>query len=349
MAKLLRYITVLIFVALMAAALNISAAASDFHVKPKLPDNQRQNGSTFFDLLVSPGQQQELIIEISNLSENDIVVLVEVLTASTSRNGLISYASKGEMDESLKFYFEDIASLSQNQFELPAGVSIEVAINLRIPNEVFEGAILGSIRVLREVHQEEPDDDEGSINRYASVTAVRLVHSDNAEDIQPEFLLGEIKAVSINYKASIIVPIRNTQPRIIQGAGAAARIYPKGSSDFILEQKFDNISFAPNSIFPLSFIDEEGYELNAGDYTAVVGVTFGNQSWNFEQDFIITEQATIEVIENAPNPNGSVFSLPEQGLSTWMWFAIAGGAAIIITVVGLIILLTRRRRAFPRF
>ena len=348
MAKYLRYITVILVIVLMSAALNISAAATDFHVKPILPDNQRQNGSTFFDLLVTPGQQQELFIEISNLSENDIIVMVEILTASTGRNGLINYTSKGEMDESLKFLFEDIASLQQNQYEVPAGVSMEVAINLRVPNEVFEGAILGSIRVLREVLQEELDDEGGNTNRFASVTAVRLVQSDNAEDIQPEFLLGEIKAVSIYYKASIIVPIRNTQPRIVQGASAAARIYPKGSNDLILEQKFDKIDFAPNSIFPLSFIDEAGYELSVGDYTAIVDVTFGNQTWNFKQDFVFTEQATIEVVENAPNYGGER-SNQEQGFTTWMWYAIAGGAAIVIAAVGLYILLTRRRRAFPRF
>ena len=347
MTKIIRKLTVIAIVALMAIVFKPTASAMDFQVRPNLPDNQRQNDSTFFDLLVSPGQEQDLVIEITNRSENDIVVLVETITASTSRNGQINYTSRGELDETLKFSFEDLVSLPQSHFEIPALSNIEVAINLKVPDEVFDGAILGSIRVLREATQEERDASGVFYNQFASVTAVRLVHRENAEDIPVDFVLGDITAELVNYRASIIVPIRNRHPRIIKNASATARIYPRDSSQFIFEYNLESLEFAPNSIFPFSFVDNEGYGIDAGDYTAIIDVEYAGETWSFEQDFHITEAAAARVNESALNQHGQ--ERPTSNMTVipmWAVIAIVVGAALFIAVIVLIVMLSRRRSGF---
>ena len=347
MTKIIRKLTVIAIVALMAIVFKPTASAMDFQVRPNLPDNQRQNDSTFFDLLVSPGQEQDLVIEITNRSENDIVVLVETITASTSRSGQINYTSRGELDETLKFSFEDLVSLPQSHFEIPALSNIEVAINLKVPDEVFDGAILGSIRVLREATQEERDASGVLYNQFASVTAVRLVHRENAEDIPVDFVLGDITAELVNYRASIIVPIRNTQPRIIKDATATARIYYRDSNMFIFEYHLDRLEFAPNSVFPFSFVDEEGYGIDAGNYTAEIDVEYAGEIWSFVQDFQITEEEAAIVNEGALNQHGQV--RPGTGVPLWAIVAIATGAAVFIAIILLIVVISRKskRARFP--
>jgi len=237
---------------LMVSILLITATAEmDFSVTPELPDNQRPNGSSFFDLIVAPGMQQELTIIVSNTRDDEIVVLVELITASTSRNGQINYTSRGMLDSSLKFSFEDMVTIPQTHFTIPAGDEITIPVSLTVPSESFDGAILGSIRVLREATDDEREEAGAIVNQYAHITAVRLVMTDDAEEIiQPDFALGSITTELVNYRASIIAYIRNIEPILIKSATATARIFPLGSDQPIFEHTMESLDFAPNSVFP---------------------------------------------------------------------------------------------------
>ena len=336
----------IMIVVLLTFILTIPVSAMDFQVRPELPENQRANGSTFFDLVVTPGQRQDLVIMITNTSETDIVVLVEAFTASTGRNGQINYTSRGDLDESLRYDFEDLVFIPQNHFGIPAESSVEVVISFEAPREEFQGAILGSIRVLKEAGE---DDNENPGAMFARVNAVRLVNNEDAENIPVNLALGEINAELVNHRASIVVPIRNTQPRMVLNASATAKIYHGSTNEFIFEYDLERLDFAPNSVFPFSFVDEEGFGIEAGDYRAVINVEHEDVAWLFEQSFVITEQAAQVVNEGALNQQHG-FERPaptDQGLTMWMVIAIAGGGAILLGIIILIVKLNRRRPAFP--
>ena len=326
MRRLLKGLILLISISiplLLAGLTGIMASPGDFRVSPVLPDNQRPGGRAYFDLLVTPGLEQQLVIEINNTSENDITVLVEMMTASTGSGGRINYLSKGMMDETLEFSFEDLVSLEQNRYEIPAQSGIEVAIDLKIPDEVFEGVILGSINVIMEVEQE---GEGGTTRPPTNVNAVALVHDENAEDIPADFVLGDITTKYVNNRHMTVAHIRNTQPKVILGASATARIYPQGGGEFIFEHNITDLGFAPNSVFPFTFSDYEGYDIEPGDYTAVIGIEYGGETWNFQQDFHVAQ----------------------PGLAMWMIIAIgAGGGVVLIVIVVLIIVRLRRRPRFP--
>jgi len=349
MLKVLNKMTIFIVLASLAALLTIPAAAMDFSVSAVLPGNQRPNGSAFFDLLVHPGQEQDLIVEISNTRSTDIVVLVETITASTSRNGQINYTASGKMDDSLEHSFEDIVAMPQSYYDIPAKTTIQVPISLTVPDAPFSGAILGSIRVLREATQEEKDAAGAIVNQYAHVTAVRLVQSENAEEIPADFALGEINVELVNYRASIIANVSNTQPIIIKGATASAVIYPKGSDQAIFEDSIESLDFAPNSVFPYSFVDREGYGIDAGDYTVAINIGYDGRDWNFRQDFTIDPKTADEVNEGAVNQHGQV--RPEaEGIApaetpAWVYIMIAIGGAVLTALIALVIMVARRKPA----
>ena len=353
MRKIFKKITILTVLVFMTAMLTIPAAAMDFSVRAVLPENQRQNGSQFFDIIVRPGQEQELMIEIVNLSDVEIVVLVETLTASTSRNGQINYTSRGELDESMKYSFEDLVQTPESYHTIPAESSIHVPITLSIPDGSFDGAMLGSIRVLKEVTQEEKDAAGAVVNQFAHVTAVRIIQSEDAESLDPDFLMGDISAELVNYRASIIANIRNPQPMIIKGARATATIYERGSNQAIFEHTIETLDFAPNSIFPFSFIDREGYGISAGDYTAKIDIEFDGRNWSFDEDFTIEPQVAAAMNERAvnqtgqmrPNAGNGTASADESGIPMWAVIAIAAGAAVFTALIALVIVLARRKPA----
>jgi len=326
---------------LMAALLITKAAAMGFSVTPELPENQRQNGSSFFDLLVEPGMQQVIKIQIANQGSEEITVLVELITASTARNGQINYTASGQMDITLQYSFEDIATIPQSYFTVPARGEIEVPITIIVPADRFEGAILGSIRVLRETTDEEREAAGMLVNRFAKVTAVRLVQSENAEEvITPGFELGEIVMELVNYRASIIANIRNTQPMIKKGARATAGIFPADSNLPIFENVMESVDFAPNSIFPYSFIDRDGLGIDPGDYTARITIEYRNETWTFEENFTITAEEAGIINEGALNQTIVNTSFP---IPLWGMIAIVIGALLLMILIIIIVVIVCKR------
>ena len=336
MLKTLKKMTVAAVFVLTAAATAITAAAMGFSVTTNLPENQRDTGRSSFDLLVSPGMEQDIIITIRNAEDVDSVVLVETITASTSRNGDLNYSSRGMMDQTLQFSFEDIAKVPQSYYTIPAGGSIDVPVRLTVPNEPFEGMILGSIRVFKEATEEEREAAGAIVNQYAYVTAVRLVQDVNADNIPAEFVLGELTAERVSRRASIVAYIRNTQPKLIKDAAASATIYPRGGNEAVFELKNENVSFAPNSIFPFSIVDREGRGIEAGDYTAHIEIMYEGKTWSFVEDFTITETAAAAANENAINQLEDPVARWFDDIPLWAMVGIGMGAMLMFLMVVLI-------------
>ena len=313
-----------------------------FSITPILPENQ-QNDSSFFDLLVYPGQVQDLVVLVHNESSDDIVVLVEAVTASTNRNGDVDYTSKqATMDETLQISLEDIITIPQTHYTIPANSDIPVSVRLNTPDQPFDGIILGSVRVLKEVTEEERAAAGMIVNQFAYVTAVRLAQSSNASGIQPDFALGDVTAELVNHRASIVAQIRNPQPRLSSGASVTSTIYSKGSDNPIFEYNMQSVSFAPNSIFNLSFVDREGYGIEAGEYTAKISVEFRGETWDFEKDFVITAQEAAVVNENAvnqqaqQNPRTATTDIIASGIPQWVIYT--GVTVLSIMFISLLVL-----------
>jgi len=351
MYKATRKLMTIAVIVIAAAMLCVPAAAMDFTVMPELPDNQRNNGNSFFDLKVYPGQEQDITIWVRNVSDKEITVLIELITASTNGSGGINYTSKSvAMDETLKYSFEDIASIPDSHYTIPAEGSINIPVSLAIPEDPFEGMILGSIRVLREVTEEERAAAGAIVNQYAYVTAVRLVQDEIAvEAIVPDFALADVTTQLVNYRAAITANVRNPMPIVIKEASASAKVFPKGESNAIFERTLPVVDFAPNSIFPFSLVDNEGYGIEAGDYTALITIEHKGEIWSFERDFTIAPQEAAAVNEGALNQTGTQRPV-SSGLAnvsfempTWILVAIGLGIAILISMIVLIVVLLRNR------
>jgi len=342
--KIEKIFLTLVIIAAMALPVTVLCAATSsvgFSITPVLPENQQQNDSSFFDLLVSPGHKQDLVVVVHNESPDDIIVLVEAVTASTNRNGDVDYTSaKAVMDETLKIPLEDMISIPQTHYTVPADSNLPITVELNVPEQPFDGIVLGSIRVLKEITEEERAAGGMIVNQFAYVVAVRLAQSSNAGNIQPDFALGEVSAELVNHRASIVAQIRNPQPCLVSGAKITSTIYEKGSDQSIFSYDMKDVSFAPNSIFNLSFVDRAGYGIDAGDYIAKISVEHQGKTWNFERDFTITAQQAAVVNENAVNQQAQQSprtpGLLVGGIPQWVIYT--GITVLAAMFIGLLIL-----------
>jgi hypothetical protein len=137
------------------------------------------------------------------------------------------------------------------------------------------------------------------VNRFAHVIPVRLRENDNPVEVV--LTMGDVNAELFDLRAQIVAEVHNPQPRLVMGATAEASIYPLGSNEPIFAMSNVNVDFAPNSTFPITFVDRGGFGVVAGDYLAVVSVEHEGQVWSFEQEFTIDAAVAEEINTGAVN------------------------------------------------
>lgn len=262
------------------------ADSNDFSVIPVLPENQNPDVPSYFDLIVTPNQQQTLQVKIKNNSNENVKYKLYVNTATTNQNGIIDYSiSDFEKDESMKLSLKDCITLNESVVEVPANSEKEVSLELNIPEAPFEGIALGGITV-------EPiaeEDNEAVNNLFTRTLAIQIAESTTA--IVPELYGGEVLVSQENLRNNIKFELRNSTPTIISKVKAEIAITKQGDKQPILEQTKEHLSFAPNSKF--SLMTEWNGQFESGKYVYNIDLKDdeGNK-WTFSKEFEIkTEEA----------------------------------------------------------
>ena len=329
----------LIIVAAGAITIMLSADASasmGFSVEPHFPSNQRGNPG-YFDLRLTPGQEQDITLTVTNPTDTEIAVMVEAFTVSTARSGSIDYSNARVNDETLAHSISDLLTIPEPRVVIPAGSAKDITLHLSAPSESFGGILLGSLRILREPTEQELEEAGAIVNRFAQAMAIVLSMDD--EEIQTDFALGDITSQITNARASVVVDVRNPQPKLVKDVIAQTRIVELASNEEIFSQTLDSVDFAPNSIFPLTFVDRAGHGLRAGSYRAYVTLEHGGQVWELEQDFEITPTQADTVNSAALNQDQQAAPRAEtgDGISPVMVVIIAVGAVLLAVAVPVII------------
>ncbi|MCL2566025.1 MAG: DUF916 domain-containing protein [Defluviitaleaceae bacterium] len=340
MGRITRIITisVLVFLATtFATALKVDAMGG-FSVNPVFPENQNRENN-FFDVRVIPGTQQEIAIEVANSGDEDITVEINIITASTNQNGIVEYSTPGLRDETMSWALSDITTIpgldENREIAVPAGSRVTVPILIDIPEEGFDGIILGSVHALLGITEEERSAAGMIVNRFANVIVIRL--EDRGIITETEFILGDIRAELVNHHAAVLVEIRNPLPRLTMGVNANAQVYPVGSNEPILVSQNMNVDFAPNSIFQFTMIDMEGFGLEPGNYIARIQLEHQEERWEFEHEFEIMPQAAAEINEAAVN-----VGLPTQTQQTGggnTGSSLFDNSVVVMIVIGVLAIL----------
>lgn len=281
--KKMMLVLVLAFTGLSFGQLAL-ADSNDFSVIPVLPENQNPDIPSYFDLTVTPNQQQTLQIKIKNNSDKNVKYKLYVNTATTNQNGIIDYSiSDFEKDESMKLSLKDYITLKEPLVEVPANSEKEVSLELNIPEAPFEGVALGGITV-------EPiaeEGNEGVNNLFTRTLAIQIAESN--KEIVPELYGGDVLISQENLRNNIKFELRNSTPTIISKVKAEISITKQGDKQPILEQTKEHLSFAPNSKFNL--MTEWNGQFEPGKYIYNIDLKDdGENHWEFNKEFEINSE-----------------------------------------------------------
>ena len=318
--------------------INVSTYADGigFSQKPIPPDNQKEGVTGYFDLQVKPGSSQELQIELTNSSEQEITVLVDINNATTSDNGDVQYGgTEKPKDSSLPVSFEDLV-VYEKEVVLTPKTTVIYPIKLTLPKESFDGILLGGIQFKQKDTKAEDEKKKGSlqiVNKYSYEVGIQLRETDVS--VKPSMKLLDVKASQFNYRNAVKATLQNSESAAITNLSVTGKVYKENGSKVLYEQTSDNMTMAPNSNFDFGIMWGTD-EFRAGKYRFEGKATSAEGEWDFKQNFEITNT-------EAKKLNTEAVELKKDNRIVYLLIGISLVVFIIMIVVMTIIV--KRRHA----
>lgn len=323
LAKYLTLILSFICFSITSFAADEEVSSAGFTYNINYPDSQiSKNG--YLDLLLKPKQEQTITLTLSNPSDEEVNVDIDIEGAKTNKNGVIDYSPNDIPDDkSSKYPFNKLLS-GPKEFKLNPKETKNVEFKLKMPDEEFDGIIVGGISLIRSLKDDDKTNEQGAQikNRYRYVVPVVL--RNNKNEVTPKLELQKVYPEQLNAKNTIYVDFSNINATFFDNMSVEVQISEKGKETILYQTKKNDMRMAPNTLiqFPVSM---QGEKMIPGDYTAKIQVK-GSKGIieNWTQDFKITK-------EQADKYNERDIGLYEEKSTNWK--------LISIIVIGTIILI----------
>ena len=327
-------ITFIFFLSLIPTTFS-KASELNFSVNAVIPDNQIDKEKSYFDLKVTPGEKQNLIVKLRNTTDKEIVINPHIQSAKTNKNGVIDYTpNKIKKDDTLKIAMEDIAKVPK-EVTVPPQSEKDLTIEVTMPKDKFDGIILGGIYLKEDTSKNKEEDKENDVaikNEYSYVVALQMRQNDNK--VKPMLHMNEVNPETQNARNVIVANIQNSEPMIISKLKIDATVNKKGSKDNLAILKKENLQVAPNSNFNIA-VPLEGEKLEAGTYILNMKAESAGKEWQFKKEFSISA-------DKATTMNEKDVTLEKE--TPTMLYIFLGVAFLIVIAVVIYFIIRRNKR-----
>ena len=328
----------ILFVILIGLIGSVNVYAEDntggvgYSVRAILPENQRDTGRSFFDLRMTPGQEQVIQVDISNESDEAATYDIQLNNAFTNNNVIIDYQkTEDPVDKTMAHPFDTIAS-TQNQVELPPQSQSTIDITLKMPAEEFDGMVLGGIRISKVTDEETAEDSV----KVATAYVIGVLLTENDTEVKPDLKLKKVSGDLRGFKPQFVVNLQNPQAMNISNLTIDAKVYRANSDEVVREAKTEDHRVAPNTTFNY-FIPTDGDPMYPGDYRLhMVAEDKSGNRWEFDEEFTVTD-------EDADRINNDAVGITVESNNRWL-FIILGILSGIILILIIYLIISRRKK-----
>lgn len=315
---------------------NVNAEASKFVVNGNIQKNNNGDDKSYFDLKMKAGEKRKISLFLSNTSQEDLVLAIKPNTAITNQNGVIDYTatlSVKKLDKSLQVSFSDLIK-GPKKVTLKAGEKKEIFYEINMPEEKFDGMILGGFYISEQTPNETAKTKDNVMIKNKVSYAIAVVLSETDEKVTSELKLNQVKPALQNYRTSVTANIQNTQPEIIRDLEVTAKVSKVNGQEVIHETNKKDMKMAPNSNFDFP-ITWDNQALKPGKYILNLTADSKNGSWKFSKEFEITatdsrklNQKAVEVVQD----------------DSWLIWLSTGLGLLVAGLIGWIIVMKKRER-----
>ncbi|HGC5945329.1 DUF916 and DUF3324 domain-containing protein [Enterococcus faecalis] len=287
----------------LVAFQHISYASSvDYSVQAVPSEYQQNKDVTYFDLRIKPKENRKLFVDVKNSSDQSIRIDTFVDKATTNSNGVVEYKNSSKFKScNLKYDISEIVIPETTNIILAAHETRRVGYNIKMPNNDFDGQIVGGINFIQNNPRIGENDSNNSSNmaiknQYAYTISV-VLHGEK-ELHKNDVDLGQIKANQINGRNSIQVPIHNKTAAFLNKVQVEALVRDANNQSIIYKDKKSGGQIAPNSVYNFE-LNTNLEKLKPGNYIAVLKLISKEQRWKFEQEFSIKASESEKLNKNA--------------------------------------------------
>ncbi|KRM68159.1 hypothetical protein FD06_GL001373 [Apilactobacillus ozensis DSM 23829 = JCM 17196] len=267
-----------------------AAKVGGIAMEPVYSKNQiSKNG--YLNPRVKPGSYQNFDINILSMSDKNQKITVEPHTAYTSDGISVAYdkdkiISKSNMKNDFRFLFKN----KSITFNLPAGKTYRVRFTAKIPNEEFNGIIMGGFYITNNDALEQGQDTGTMINNKYSYVMPAVLNEDGKKAV-PKLTLDKIDANG-NIVSS---KIENKKSAYIDSMSIYSKI-TNSSGKVVSEYEGKDKSVAPNTNFYLDNLMYSG-NIRPGKYhIKIVAKSTDPYKWVMEKDFSVSSAQYIGYI-----------------------------------------------------
>ncbi|MHC5248216.1 DUF916 and DUF3324 domain-containing protein [Enterococcus sp. LJL90] len=323
------FLVILLFILPIHQVNATEGTAVDYSIKAILPDNQKNQDLSYFDLRVEPNTTQTIEVQVNNYSDETQKYFVEVNTAQTNGNLLIDYGSS------------EIPETSNNQtpisefinypkeIEIPPQKAGVISFEINVPTDAFDGVMLGGIHIKKDFSDESSNDNQIT-SQYDYVLG--LVLSENDNPVIPEVVFDSINPENITNNAGIAVRLENPTKTTIKNVTMSGHIYQDGSDTPLISREISKGSIAPESVFDLFFFNGDTgttKPLEAGEYRLEMTLADDQEhKWTINEPFTITAKQAQQV-------NNEVFTTTSD--NTLLYIAIGVLSGLILVALSIVI------------
>ncbi|MCG4283061.1 DUF916 and DUF3324 domain-containing protein [Lacticaseibacillus saniviri] len=304
-----------------------------FSIRLQYPSNQVNTNAGYYELKVTPSQEQTLSVVVSNTSDKTITVAPQVHTATTNLNGVVNYTTAGKSDKTLLYRLDKLLKPEQKKYQIPAKSSVVAKLKLNAPTKEFDGTLAGGLSFTQTDELKQKASGTAQVrNRYAYAVAV-LLKSKTAV-VAPDLKLGDVEVGQMNGTNSVIANVRNVKPAYLNKVKMTTKIYKEKGKKPLYTRNQQNIQIAPNSVMPATTpLNNDAFV--PGKYRIEMVIHAGNRSWRFQQVFTITadEAKKWNTATLGHNP------IPDN--RQWWWY-LGGGALVGLMIIAYLIYRNQR-------
>ena len=313
-----------------------ATSGAGYTVSPVIPSNQLNDVTSYFDLLVKPGSEQSMSVNISNNTNTAKRLRVSLNSAFTQDNGQIGYMPNKKTDSSAKYYLRKIGSKPVN-VTVSAQKTAKVTMKVNVPKNGFSGVLLGAIYVADRDKQSSSSEKGMTINnKFALVVGVQMQTTKLAStSVRTNLRLTGVRAGMQDNKPAVLATIQNYTPTFFGQMDVVGKVTWRNSTKTLFSTKQYNYSMAPTSHFDYGIFPDKG--LNPGDYTLDLTAKSGKRVWHFKKNFTI-------LAADADKINKKAGIKADRSMPWWVWLIIILLILLLIALLALIIVLLMKRR-----
>ncbi|RNE11121.1 hypothetical protein FAM22280_01305 [Lacticaseibacillus paracasei] len=233
---------------LIAAGKKTTATTPEFAVTPVLPSNQKQADAGYFDLQVDPGQQENLQLRISNLSDQVQTYTIAVNPAYTTDSGAIAF------DRAMPPLNQDARRLNTlisgpEKVSVPAKTEKLVTYILKAPSQHFIGVISGGFYVSPENDSSTNKSASGVsfTNRFA-IGITTILRQDFKTPNPPLLAMTKAGIGTINHYAAVQATISNPSGNQFGDITSDYALSKTGTKKALITGHFVGQAVAPHSL-----------------------------------------------------------------------------------------------------